>query len=133
MTPFPYSIDAGSSLEAALSMMADHDIRHLPVREGGAIVGIVSDRDIRQALNPSLAPPTGSGLTVKHVMLADPYIVDLHAPLDNVLLNLAGRHIDCALVVKEGRLAGVFTTTDACRVFGEHLRSLRPPHGDDAA
>ena len=43
---------------------------------------------------------------------------------DRVLLHMADEHIGCALVVKDGRLAGIFTTTDACRVF-----STRPAPG----
>jgi hypothetical protein len=37
-------------------------------------------------------------------------------------------------VVKEERLVGIFTRTDACRNFAELLRSLFPRnHDDDAA
>ena len=33
-------------------MMAAHEIRHLPVMEGGQLVGVVADRDIRLILDP---------------------------------------------------------------------------------
>jgi hypothetical protein len=36
-------------------------------------------------------------------------------------------------VVKEDKLAGIFTMSDACRHFAKLLRSLFPPGGDDAA
>jgi hypothetical protein len=46
---------------------------------------------------------------------------------------MAEHCLDSALVVKDGRLAGIFTVSDACRQFGRLLRSLFPPGGDDAA
>jgi hypothetical protein len=47
---------------------------------------------------------------------------------------MARHHMSSALVTKTGRLAGIFTTVDACRLFCEHLRSLFPPGlGDTAA
>ena len=40
-------------------------------------------------------------------------------------------HIGSALVTKHGKLVGIFTVTDVCRVFAEFLKSLRLP--DDVA
>ncbi len=115
-------------------MMAEHGIRHLPVKEGTKLVGVVSDRDIKQTLDPELGLPPKEALCVRDVSVREAYLVDLDERLDNVLMELADRHIDCALVVRDDRLAGIFTTTDACRVFGEYLRSLfSPGTGDDAA
>ena len=101
------------------------EFRHLPVKDGDQLIGVVSDRDIKRATRE---------LHVSDIVVRETYIVDLTERLDSVLLHLAQRHIGCALVVKEGRLAGIFTTTDACRVFGEYLRSLFPTEpGDDVA
>ena len=61
------------------------------------------------------------------------YVVDLSTPLDAVLLHMAREHIELALVVKEERLAGIFTLTDACKQFAECLRALYPPGGGDEA
>src|SRR5262245_15059071 len=38
------------SLALAQRLMADHRLRHLPVVQEGQLVGLVSDRDLRQAL-----------------------------------------------------------------------------------
>jgi CBS domain-containing protein len=133
MTPFPYSIDPEAPVGSARAMMEEHDIRHLPVKHGDSLVGVVSDRDIEHALNPDVAGAPQEPLRVKDVMVAEPYVVDLNERLDNVLLRLADQHNGCALVVKQGRLAGIFTSTDACRVFGQHLRSLRGSSGNDVA
>ena len=60
--------------------------------------------------------------------------MDVNERLDRVLLHMADAHIGSALVVKEGKLAGIFTTNDACRCFADLLRSeFAPEEGDDAA
>lgn len=134
MTPFPYSVDANAPVADAQEFMRQHQIRHLPVMDGDKLVGIVSDRDIKLMLGPDFAYPDGRELTVRDVMVRDPYVVDLGTRLDVVLAHMAAHHLGSALVTREGRLAGVFTVTDACRAFAEHLREqFRRAGGDDAA
>ena len=89
MTPFPYSVPSEASVADAIRMMAEHDIRHLPVCNGDDLVGIVSDRDIKRALDPELGLPPKENLLVRQVMISDPFVVDLKTPLDNVLVELA--------------------------------------------
>ncbi len=133
MTPFPYSISIDARIEDAQAMMADHDIRHLPVKEQGKIVSVISDRDIRLSLQSG--PERKSELLrVRDVCVHETYVVELNERLDSVLLHMARYHIGSALVVKNGKLAGIFTMTDACRTYGEYLRSLFPTgDGHDAA
>ena len=136
MTPFPYSIDMDASLTQAMDMMREHNIRHLPVMEQGELVSVLTDRDIKMALDPSLGLPPREQLTVRNACVIDAYIVNTTAPLDRVLLEMAERHIGSALVLKDQRLAGIFTTSDACRYLGELLRAQFPVYtgpGDDAA
>ena len=133
MTPFPYSIDIDAWIRDAQTMMAEHDIRHLPVKDNGRIVSVISDRDIRLRTQPGFERAAES-LRVRDVCVPETYIVELTERLDSVLLHMARHHIGSALVVKNGKLAGIFTTTDACRCYGEYLRSLFPTgNGHDAA
>jgi CBS domain-containing protein len=46
MSKEPATIDAGASVAAALDRMLEEGFRHLPVLEGGALVGMVSLRDL---------------------------------------------------------------------------------------
>jgi acetoin utilization protein AcuB len=125
MTAFPFSIAAGSSVHEAQRMMAEQGIRHLPVKRGDEIVGVVTERDTRRA--------PGKELRVEEVMV-EALVVDLNHPLDDVLRKLVQRHQDVALVVREGKLAGIFTAMDGCRVLSETLSSLSPPGpGDEVA
>jgi len=105
--------------------MQQHAIRHLPVMEAGKLVGMLSDRDVRLVQDPKQkAPPDDR--TVGDICTRDIYVVRLTDPLDRVLTEMARRNIGSAVVVKQGRLAGIFTVTDACRLYGELLQSLFP-------
>jgi CBS domain-containing protein len=134
MTAFPYSVDAEATVEQAREFMREHRIRHLPVTEGGKLVGLVSDRDIKLMLGPDFAYPGEKELKVRQVMVREPYIVDLEARLDEVLRHMAEHQLGSVIVTRDGKLAGVFTTTDACRSFAEFLtEQFRRSGGHDAA
>jgi len=128
MTPFPHWIDIEDSLERARSMMDEYAIRHLPVMERGGLVSVLSLKELQRA-----AAISSGEARVRDVCDAGPYVVALSEPLDRVLLHMSEHGLDSVLVVKEGRLAGIFTMSDACRHFAKLLRSLFPPGGDDAA
>ncbi len=131
MTPFPYSLAPGDSLATARRLMSEHGIRHLPVMVEGRPAGVITDQDIRRVTavaGPDAAP------RIADVARSESCLVDLNAPLDLVLAEMAERHLDSALVLKGGKLVGIFTATDACRAFAEFLRrEAAPPGGDSAA
>lgn len=132
MTPFPYSVDMDDGLSKARDMMVRHDIRHLPVKEAGRLVGVITDADIAR-IEASGNPVSGTDQRhVRDGCASEVYIVELTERLDAVLLHMAKTQIDCTLVVKQGRLAGIFTMRDACRCFGEWLRARLSGGGDDA-
>ena len=134
MTPFPDSGSAAASVDQALEFMREHHIRHLPVTDDGELAGMVSDRDIKLMLGPDFAYPSGSDLAVGDAMVRDAYIVDLDTRLDLVVEHMAEEHLGSAIVTRKGKLAGVFTVTDACRVLAETLREqLRRAGGGSAA
>jgi acetoin utilization protein AcuB len=132
MTPFPYSVDIEAPVEEARQFMREHKIRHLPVTENGALKGLVSDRDIKLMLGPDFAYPDKTTLKVRDVMVEDSYTVDLAAPLDEVLRHMAEHRLGSAIVTRKGKLAGMFTSTDACRAFADFLAG-GPPSDDQAA
>ena len=128
MTPFPYWVDIESPVARARAMMQEHAIRHLPVMEGGNLVSVLGERELQHAAERSEAD-----LHVRDVCERGPYVVELFEPLDRVLYHMAEHSLDSVLVTKDGKLAGIFTVSDACRHFGKLLRSLFPPGGDSAA
>ncbi len=135
MTPFPYSIETERSLDDARAMMNRHNVHHLPVMQNGRLIGVISDRDVRAGgTRGSEDDPPGDPPLIRDVCDARAYVVALNTPLDQVLLHMARTHTDAALVTKEDRLVGIFTMTDACRAYGELLRSKFSPNGgNDAA
>ena len=134
MTPFPCVVQVNASVLAARALMVEHEVRHLPVKDGSTLVGVLTDRDLKRALDPSLGLPPKEELFVRDVFVPDAYIVDVGEPLDGVLDHLSSQHIGSALVTKSGRLVGIFTLTDVARLFSRHLRSLFPcPSGDEVA
>ena len=134
MTPFPYSVSADASVDDAQAFMREHGIRHLPVTDNGQLVGMVSDRDIKLMLGPDFAYPSGKELKVRDTMVKEAYIVDLSARLDHVLSHMADHHLGSVMVTRKGKLAGVFTVTDACASFADFLREqVRRSGGGDAA
>jgi CBS domain-containing protein len=134
MTPFPHVVQVDDSLLAASALMVEHGVRHVPVKEGNELVGLLTDRDLKRALDPDLGLPPKAELFVRDVYIPEPYVVDAGTPLDEVLEQLASQHIGSALVTKKDRLVGIFTAMDACRIYCEHLRSLFPsPPGNQVA
>ena len=134
MTAFPYSIACDAPVSEAIAFMRRENIRHLPVTEAGELIGVISDRDIKLLLGPDFAYPNPDKLTVAEAMFREPYIVDLEENLDTVLAHMAEHHIGSTVVTRHGKLAGVFTSSDACRHFAEFLRDqFRRAGGDDAA
>ena len=131
MTPFPYSVNVHDPIEKAWELMEQHKIRHVPVRDQHALVGIVSERDLVAFGSHNHTDASGEPIKVGYVCIPDPYVVETTAPLDRVALDMAARHISSAIVVKDGRLAGIFTSTDACRLLGEILQArFRGPDDD---
>jgi len=133
MTAFPYWIDVDDNVDSAIKMMSDHDISHLPVKEKGKIIAVVALHDIKK-MDAAIVNFDPTTVLVKDICVLDPYMVELDEPLDNVLVHMANFHIGSVLVLKNHRLAGVFTMHDACRCFAESLRyQFRVESGDDIA
>ncbi len=131
MTPFPYCLEPGDPLAKARRLMEEHGFRHLPVMEDERPAGVITDHDVRRAVAMA---GEGAQPRVGDLARSQAYVVDSSAPLDLVLAEMAKRHLDSALVLKAGRLVGIFTVTDACRLFAELLRREAPaPGGDEAA
>lgn len=130
MTPFPYSVEPKSPIEAALEIMNTNGIHHLPVTENNELTGVISSLDIRRRITEK----DGKGLKVRDVMSTDAYTVDLSERLDSVLHRMAEHHLASVIVTRKGKLVGVFTQVDACAAFAEFLREqVRRSGGDTAA
>jgi len=123
MTPFPYSVDIDTLLGDAHAYMLKHDIHHLPVINENRLAGLLNEQDVID--RPDRRP--------KDIGLREPCVFDLNARLDMVLRQMADKRIDTVLVTRNNKLVGIFTITDACRVFADYLRDEFAPSGGDEA
>ncbi|HEX9628145.1 MAG TPA: CBS domain-containing protein [Acidiferrobacterales bacterium] len=123
MTAYPYAIEIDDHAASARSMMAQFRIHHLPVTEGGRLVGVVSEWGIKRAVELGHDLSTGGATRVRDVYSADVLRVAPDEPLVAVLEQMAARHAQTVMVVRDDALLGIFTFTDACRHYAELLRS----------
>ena len=119
MTRHPHSIRLDESVATARKLMATLNVRHLPVLKAGELVGVISDRDLR------LVKSEASGVSVEDLCVDDPIVVDSSTSVFVVASVMAERRIGSVLVTEGGKLAGIFTTTDACRVLAALLHPER--------
>jgi len=134
MTSFPYYVERDDPLGRLEKMMDDRGIRHLPVQEKGKLVGIVSERDLHHRLPRTAAPEEKSRLRAGDVMVTNPYVVGFNTPLNEVAAQMALRHIGSAIVTRRGKLAGILSAMDVCRIFAEYLdHQFGVVGGNDAA
>lgn len=118
MTTTPYAINAESTIEEASQVMKKHDIRHLPVVVvEGQRYGILSDRDVKYAM--SLTGFDARHAKVKDIYEEIAYVTKPTTLISDVSAELAERKVGSALIVDNGHLVGIFTTTDACRALSD--------------
>jgi len=115
-------------LDRALALMDEHRLRHLPVLEGGRLVGIVSDRDLLHAtgwLPARVHEARGPGVaehlphSVGEILHAPVETVAPEAELEPAAARLLHLRVGCLPVVREGRLVGMLTTTDVLAWLAE--------------
>ena len=119
MTPHPHNVHHNENLDRANDIMTKGGFRHLPVMEGGKLVGIVSARDLQMA--KGFKHGNLKSMTVGDVVEDSVYVTTPAASLKTVALEMAERKIGSAVVVEDDKPVGIFTTSDACRALAEVL------------
>jgi acetoin utilization protein AcuB len=117
------SIELDAPISRAIELMQEHDIRHLPVLDGGRLVGIVSERDLAEG--ELLRPAGNTEPSVAEAMTPEPYTVSPKTPLSEVAGAMAEHKYGCAVVVDaQGAVLEIFTTSDALRLLAATLPNL---------
>jgi acetoin utilization protein AcuB len=119
MVEHPYTVRAEDSASAAEKIMFAHRIRHLPVLDGKRVMGIVSDREIALARSVYGKRPFDGEVMVKDVCRFEPCTVDANESVNAVARRMSKEHLEAVAVLRGGELAGIFTSTDACRLLGD--------------
>ena len=122
MTREVATLGSGASAAEAWNLCQEKGIRHLPVVDDGRLVGLVSDRDLRD-----VSAPRGSGgesNTLSWTRLGDimsTRLATIHplATIDHATRELHDRKIGCLPVVADGELAGIITSSDMMQILLE--------------
>jgi acetoin utilization protein AcuB len=110
-------------------LMREHHIRHVPVVSGKRLVGLITDRDLREA-SPSPATTLTRGeiayqlatTPIKQCMTKD--VVWIGPDIDMVQATrlLLQRQCSCLPVVDNSTLVGIITELDCLRAFLDTVR-----------
>ena len=131
MTVDPVTVAPNDSLQRVVELLRRRDIRAVPVVEDGKLIGIVTDRDVRQVAPayPLFRDEVEirhytENLTVTAAMTADPMTVSPHSPLVEAAKILETYRISSLPVVDDHKLVGILSVTDLLRVFVEQNTEL---------
>ena len=106
MTPNPVHVTPNDTLATARALMDPGDFRCLPVVEGGKLVGIITDRDIRK---------NWDSLDSTNVVVAMTKELVCISPDDSVneaVRSLLAYKVGGLPVMSKDKLVGIITTTD---------------------
>jgi acetoin utilization protein AcuB len=124
MTEKVITISPDSSVTDAIRLMKEKKIRHLPVVEGGILVGIISDRDIKEYC-PSRATTLDmyelhyllAKTRVKEVMKTEVITITPDTPVEEAAMVMYDMGIGCLPVIGDKRLRGIISDRDIFRVL----------------
>lgn len=120
MTPNPRTMQAEDTVTEAVRVMKEQGIRHLPVLQDGRLVGIVSDRDLKE-FSPSRATTLDvhelhyllSKAKVTDAMRRDPLRLAPDDTIERAALLMHDNRVGCLPVVTaDGAVVGILTQED---------------------
>ncbi len=119
MTPDPVTLKPGDSLRKARDLILRHGLRRFPVVEEGKLVGMVTDRDVRQADTSSAVVQERryveyimDRIQVGGIMTPNPITVNPDTPLKEAARLILDNKIGGLPVVDGGDLVGILTESD---------------------
>jgi CBS-domain-containing membrane protein len=121
MTPNPFVIPASAKVGDAVRALQDLEVRHLPVVNAeGALVGMLSDRDLRSLAVPVLIDGESLGTvrlaldaSVQSMMSSDVVSVGVEAEVEEIVDMMLGEKIGAIPVLDaDGKLAGIVSYVD---------------------
>ena len=113
------AVETFDSIGIARQLMAKHRVNQLPVLENEKLVGIVTDRDIRDGYPSSTMINRGkeidrfaNSVTVEEVMSHDVMVVRPDMSLADAVSLLRRHRIGSLPVMKNGKLVGIITRSN---------------------
>jgi CBS domain-containing protein len=124
MSREPYTLGPDDSLHDAAHLMSEHHIRHIPIVNGeGAVVGLVSHRDVLAASGSKLFAPNDSDearaaayVALSSIMSSPVQTVAESEELRAVATLLHRHKIGSLPVLRDGKLVGIVSASDFLEV-----------------
>lgn len=125
MTVKPVTVRQDQTLRHALEAMEQVGCHHLPVMSKDShLVGILSDRDCRKALNLPLVmrehwqdADIADHLLVRTLMTPAPIVTEPDASADEAARLMLVNRISCLPVMRSETLVGIITKSDILMAF----------------
>ena len=113
MTSPVSTIEPATELVVARELMETCNFRHLVVTQGGAPVGLISDRDVYRN-RPKLFDDVWR---VRDVMVREVVTIAVDASVAEAAKIMRARKIHSLLVMRGTELAGIVTATDLLEIL----------------
>lgn len=122
MTRNPKTVGPGDPLTRVADIMREFRINHLPVVEGGKLVGILSDTDLRNVSLASDRPsepgePQARERKVGEVMKTEVWSLTPDDSVEDALLIIQRKKFGALPVLEGDRLVGIITKLDMINTF----------------
>jgi acetoin utilization protein AcuB len=133
MQAHPVSATRETRLPDLLRLLQRRGFRHVPIVDGGKLVGIVSDRDIKQSMISASSMTEGrererllDELTAGQIMARAVVTIGPMFAVEDAARLMATRKISALPVTDEDRLVGIVTETDVLQLFVRAMGVLEP-------
>jgi len=133
MQTHPVSATLETRLPHLLRLLQRRGFRHLPVVDGGRLVGIISDRDLKQSMISAASMAEGrerdrllDELTAGQIMARAVVTIGPTIGVDEAARLMATRKISALPVTEGDRLVGIVTETDVLQLFVRAMGVLEP-------
>lgn len=130
----PITIKPQETLRTAWQLLRQYRIRHLPVVEKGRLVGIVTDRDIRRALQLDATSLEFHELLdlldrvkVRDIMSTKIITVTPETPVEEAARIMVEMKIGCLPVLEGERPVGIITENDLLKALVDLLKVWTTP------
>ena len=123
MTRNPKTVSPDDPLSLAAGILREYRFHHLPVVEGGKLVGILSDADLRNASFAAIPAEGGAAgdRLVREVMRTEVWSVTPDDSVEDALLILTREKFGALPVLSGDRLVGIITRADLLNAFVDLL------------
>jgi len=127
MTRKLITVAPDDTVEGAVRLLRQRGVRHLLVMNKGRLVGILSDRDLKRAMDPGKPKKKLLNLgglffllepiLIREIMTSNPVTIDADASAQEAAEVMVAERFGALPVERNGETIGIVTETDLLRHF----------------